>query len=251
MQQFDNLKRRYWEFVDIDPTRAVHYKTVMEQLALVQGQFSDRVMNVLDVGTGGGHAARIAVKTFNASVVGFDSSPSFIADAKEEEAKRPLGIEYHAVAAHEFKTDRMFDVAMSVLVLPYAPNAEYLTEFFRSASQTLPEGGKFASIVFNPDFTAFNERIGNRMFEKTEDGRVEVHFLDPVTFEKVFKEEKDRIFLTQFSHRQYEEGSKNGGFPTARWDTLHPSAEQIEQWGPEFWEKFEKEQPYALLVTEK
>lgn len=251
MDQFNKLTKGYSKFVDEDPMRQVHYAAVLKELSGVQNSIQGRTMQVLDEGTGTGNLAIKVASELGASVLGFDSAPGLIAFAQEQESKNALGIEYQVAAAHEFTTDRTFDAAMSVLVLPYAPDEEYLTEFFRSASQALPAGGRFISVIFNPKFTAFGERIGNRIFDKSDDGRIEVHFLDPVTLQRAFKKDEERVFLTQFSQEQYEESSLKGGFRSVQWDTLHPSQEQIEKLGKGFWEKFEQEQPYALLIAQK
>lgn len=245
MDQFNKLNTGYSSFVGADPMRnGLHYPAVLQKLGETQQGVRRKV---LDVGCGDGLLARmLASDPYKAQVTGFDSSPNFVTLAQQEEERQPLGIQYEVASADQFKTSEHFDDAVSVMVLPYAPDATYLRQFFRAACEPLKEGSRFVSVVFNPEFKAFGVQIGNRMFTKTDDGRVQVHFLHPETKETTFTSH-----LTQFSKGDYEEAAKESGFKKVSWEALHPTHEAVEKLGETFWEACDREQPYAVLVTEK
>ncbi len=249
MDQFDKLKKGYVDFVKIDAMRnGLHYPEVQRILTEIQHDIRWRI---LDVGCGGGHLARQLASELGASLTGFDSAPALIAEAQAEEKRNPLGVRYEVARADQFHTDERFDDAVSVLVLPYAKDAADLQMFFRAACEPLEAGGRFISVVFNPEFKAFGERIGNRMFTREEGKSVEVHFLDPRTLQRAFKKDDERVFLTQFSRGEYEGAAKGAGFRRVSWEPLRPSEEAVKIYGKEFWEPCEREQPYAMVIAEK
>lgn len=265
MDQFSNLdqskdrdekEKKYGDFVKIDYTRLyLHYSTVLEKLLSGREEIPEKVeeiWKVLDLGCGPGTLDEImASPPYNFAVTGIDSSLPYIETAKQEAKKKNLLIDYHHVAAHEFRTDKRFDDAVSVMVLPYAPDAAYLTQFFRAACEPLESDGRFISVIFNPDFTAFDKIIGNRMFTETGDGKVQVHFLDPITKKPVWDPTKKPIFLTQFTRKEYKNAAQEGGFASMEWEELQPSEEGIEKTGEEFWEPYTQAKPYALLTARK
>ena len=247
MDHFNNLGAEYAKFVKIDPMRnGLHYPAVLQKLDETKKDVRQRI---LDVGCGDGLFDRMMAIHPDREVTAFDPSRRFIEIAEAEEKKQPLGIRYSVAKAHEFKTLERFDDAVSVMALPYAPDAAYLSQFFRAACAPLESGGYFVSVVFNPAFSAFNLRIGNRMFSLTDDGKVQVHFIDPASGEEVWK--TTPTVLTQFTTGQYETGAKDGGFAKVSWEKLHPSEDAVLEYSPKFWEACEREQPYALLIAMK
>jgi SAM-dependent methyltransferase len=202
---------------------------------------------ILDVGCGDGLLARIlASEPYLAQMKGFDSAPNLLDAARKEEEAHRLGISYILASAHEYRGTEECDDATSVMVLPYAPDATYLKEFLASASSSLQKGGRFISIVFNPEFRAFDQIIGNRRFTRTEDGKVQVHFLDVQTKQPTFTS-----LLTQFSTEEYDRAALDGGFAATSWEKVYPIPEAVQALGADFWKPCEEEQPYALLVVEK
>lgn len=247
MYHFNNLGAEYAKFMKEDPMRnGLHYPAVLDKLDQTKRGVRQRI---LDVGCGDGLFDRILAIDPEREVTGFDSSVRFIRIAQDEEQKQPRGIRYHVAKAHEFVTDQQFDDGVSIMVLPYAPDAAYLQYFFSAASKPLETGGRFDSVVFNPEFTAFGQRIGNRLFSYTDDGKVQVHFLDPASNEEVWK--TTPTVLTQFTKAEYETGAKDGGFAKLTWEKLSPTQDAIEEYTPQFWEACVREQPYSLLIATK
>ncbi|MBI5794134.1 class I SAM-dependent methyltransferase [Candidatus Uhrbacteria bacterium] len=247
MNHFNDLGGAYADFVKSDPMRnGLHYPAVLEKLDATKHGVRQRI---LDVGCGDGLFDRIMAIDPAREVTGFDPSRRFIEIALEEDRLQQFGIRYDRASAHEFETEDRFDDAVSVMVLPYAPDAAYLSQFFRAASKPLENDGSFVSVVFNPDFKAFGMCIGNRLFSRTDDGKVQVHFLNPASKEEVWK--TTPTVLTQFTRAEYETGAKDGGFAKVTWEKLYPTEDAVEEFTPEFWEACVREQPYALLIATK
>ncbi|MBI5126708.1 MAG: class I SAM-dependent methyltransferase [Candidatus Taylorbacteria bacterium] len=240
VKQFDTISDKYASFVDGDPIRNyLHYPTVVELLGDIKGKY------LLDVGCGDGLFDRKLTKEFGAKVWGYDKASDLIALAKNDESKYPLGITYSVDDPLTFHTGELFDECLSVMVLSYAPDANYLINFFDSTYKVLKEGGRFLSVIFNPSFKAFDCVIANRIF-KIKDGKVEVNFLKPKTNEVKFT-----ALLTQFSIEEYTDAARAAGFKKITWEKLYPTKEGVAILGEDFWRLCEQEQPYVVLITEK
>jgi SAM-dependent methyltransferase len=244
MEMFDKLGGAYGGFVDKDPMRKMHYAAVIGKIyaAGVRSR-----LRVLDAGCGNGALPRIlADEPYAADVTGFDSSASYIAEAEARERENPLGIRYACAAAHEFRAEIPQEAGCSVMVLPYAPDAAYLRQFFRAAYASLLEDAAFHSVVFRPGFAAFGGRVANRRFTRENAHGVQVDFLDPETGTKQFDSH-----LTQYSVAQYEDAAAGEGFREAIWSPLHPDPALLDRYGKPFWDPCVTEQPYALLSVRK
>ncbi len=240
VEQFDEKKEQYAGFVGGDPVRnALHYPMVIGSL----GDVTER--RILDVGCGDGLFDR-ALAFRGAKVTGYDKASNLITIAKREEERRRDGIDYVEADATTFVADKPFDEAVSVMVLPYAPDEAALTQFFASTYRALNEGGRFHSVIFNPDFQAFNEVVANRRFVKLDDLNVEVQFLKPNTLDVDFT-----AILHQFSREEYEAAAKSGGFDSVDWRPLQPTTESLEKLGQQFWRGAIDTQPYALVVARR
>jgi len=198
----------------------------------------------LDVGCGDGLFDRILVQKTDAIVHGYDKAPNLISIAKELEKENPLNIEYSVSDPQTFSSDSKFDYAVSVMVLCYAPDKEYLGYFFNSTKKTLSDSGKFISVTFNPSFVDFGKQIGNRIFNKLANGEIEVSFLNPEDKSVMFKSH-----LNQFSKEVYEGKAREAGFKEVAWKDLTPSEDGISKLGKEFWGDIEKQQPYNVFIA--
>lgn len=250
MEQFNKLGLAYQKFLKGDPMRRLHWQTVLGKL---ENNQSTARKKLLDIGCGTGELDILAAsESYNYSVTGFDPSENFIeiAEKEKEKIKPPLPISYFIARADQitdktFGADERFDEAVSVMVMPYAPDSAYLQQFFGVAYRLLIEKGEFSSVIVNPGFTGFGKIIGNRIFEKNGDD-ITVNFRNPKTGITVFQSH-----LTQFSQAQYEEAAEAQGFTSFIWGDLHPTGEMVEEHGKEFWNAFEREQPYAMMSVVK
>ncbi len=240
-EQFNAGHQEYSSFIETDPIRQfLHYPNVIKELGEVSGQ------HILDIGCGDGLFDRKLAKEFGAKIVGYDISPNLVEKAKQKERETSLGIEYQISDPTAFNIGRRFDNAVSVTVMPYASDEAYLKNFFAFAYNHLKEKGKFVSVVFNPDFSKFNEILMNRFFRKGDGVKVEFDFLAPQSKAVQFSAE-----LAQFSKEAYETGARGGGFGKIKWQKLMPTDEGVEKLGADFWQKANDEQPYALIIAKK
>lgn len=229
----------YAAFVKEDPFRnGLHYPALLNLLQCPN-------QKILDVGCGDGLFPRMLAKK-GATVLGYDLAQEKIAEAKQEELNQPLGIKYLVASSETFSYSELFNQATSVMVLPYAPTSKDLDAFFRSTFIHLADNGKFISVIFNPQFKAFNKIIGSRRFNKLTENKVEVEFLDVDS-----KQTKFTSLLQQYTEQEYEQSALSSGFELCSFKKLFATAEAIEKFGSFFWEECHQEQPYALFVAQK
>src|SRR5262249_39938324 len=145
---FDQMTN-YADYIKDDPFRwGLHFPIVEEVL----GDLNKK--RILDIGCGDGLFSRILAAR-GASVVGYDRSSRRIAEAQAKEDALGVKSAFVVATPHTFLHDGTFDDATSVLVLQLAASPEELAAFFRSASRHLEPGGRFISVVVNPQFSAF------------------------------------------------------------------------------------------------
>lgn len=237
--QFNAIASAYTHYVGQDPFRLfLHYPAIVD--ALRTGAHK----RVLDIGCGDGRLGEILSDVLQSKVEGYDVAPAQIEAALKREAAHPRGNSY-SVARPESFTAAPFDAAVSVMVLPYAENLATLDNFFRYTHPLLEEERKFVSVVFNPRFTAFDQVIGCRRFERFGSDQVRVSFLDPdgkPAFTSV---------LTQFDAEAYRNAAHQGGFNALEFRNLEPALIGKQKLGPEFWQLCERVHPYSLMTATK
>lgn len=237
--QYNELSAEYASLADIDPSK--RYVQYPEALRLL-GDFKGK--KVLDIGCGNGTFTRMLARR-GASVVGYDPSEQQVRQAQQMEQQEHLGILYFISDRPAIKPELKFDKATSVMVLPYAADKKHLGELFSFANEHLADGGEFSSVIFNPNYKRLGQITYNRRFTKTEDGKIQVEFLD----------EKGSVKLTakfsDFSSDDYEVAAKQTGFQNFEWKNLSVMPEGIEAQGKEFWSGYEEDCPYIGLVAGK
>jgi 2-polyprenyl-3-methyl-5-hydroxy-6-metoxy-1,4-benzoquinol methylase len=235
-----NALDQYRAVIAADPfRRGLHYPAVEKELGCVRNR------RILDVGCGDSPFPAMLAE-HGASVVGYDKAGEKIKDARNHEETSRLGLRYVEATPQIFSDPGVFNAATSILVLPYAETTEELTVFFRSTSRHLKAGGQFLSIVLNPHFSAFGERIGARRITKLSGKIDRVEFLDPATGD---------VVMTVTPHRyrkdEYERCALAGGMTPVAWKNLYATPEAVEAMSPAFWRACHDKQPYALFVTRK
>ncbi len=238
--QFNKIEKDYSSFVDIDPIRNfLHYPAVVRELGNTEGR------RILDVGCGDGLFDR-KLAGLEAKVTGYDIAPDLIAIARQKEIEEPLGIVYVVADPKNFASTELFDDSVSIMVLPYASSAEYLDLFFNSTHRFLKPKGRFISVVFNPEFRAFDEVIANRRFSRIDGLRTSVQFLDAQSGVIKFTAE-----LSHFSKDIYEKTALKSGFKNLAWKLPVPTDEGVLSLGSDFWKKLKASRPYSVFVAEK
>ena len=150
-KQFNTISKDYSSFITTDPVRNyLHYPAVLDNIK--------KDTSVLDIGCGDGRFLSMLASKPMGTLVGYDHARDLIkiADSVRCLWSDPL----------KFKSKLRFDYATSIMVLPYAPDVAYLGHFFISAYKHLKKGGKFISVIINPEFEFYKKQVANRIFEK-------------------------------------------------------------------------------------
>lgn len=112
------------------------------------GDVSDHL--VLELAAGTGFYSRAMRQRGAARVVGVDIADEMIQIGRMAEQNEPLGIEYHVQDVTQFKSDTLFDLALAVYLLHYAPTREALFAMAQSISDNIKPGGRFVTYQLNP-----------------------------------------------------------------------------------------------------
>lgn len=237
--QFDSFGKEHTEVTKYDPSKQyVHYPSVISLL----GDVNDKTL--LDIGCGDGIVARDLSRK-GGKVTGYDIAPAQIWLAKSYETEKGTHpIRYSVNSQHTFVHPTPFDLAFSVLVLPYALNFEDLKVFFSSTYEITGATSPFISVIFNPEFKRFEETNYRRKFVKKEQNI----FID-------FYDDLDKYYFTSkisnFSKSQYEEAARMAGYKNVQWIDLRISEEGIDTMGKAFWAGYEEDCPYVAIICSK
>ncbi len=219
------------------PRRAAIYSTWLNALGNVEG------LKVIDVACGSGATSRMLAEK-GAHVVGLDLSAEQLAYAREEEASKPLGIEYYQADLRDDSSipvfKEPFDAITPTFLFNYAEDRAELKKMAEACGKLLRPEGKMSAITINP-FHPIEESINGEGADATwedesragqEGAGVKIQLYDghgqPIT-----------PFITHFfSASVYESVLQEAGFRDIRWVKLEIPAEHRQSF-PE-WERLEK-----------
>jgi SAM-dependent methyltransferase len=119
---------------------------------------------VLDFACGEGHFTRMLRTAGAREVVGADLSGRMIELARAQEETEPLGITYQVADARKPASAPEFDVVAAAWLLVYAHNREELAEMCRSVASRLKPGGRFITVITNPDVCEFGSKPDYRKY---------------------------------------------------------------------------------------
>lgn len=229
----------YGAFIRKDPFRiGLHYPAVLAELETAK-------MRILDVGCNEGLFPRLLAAQ-GASVVGYDSAPERIAEAKRQEETQRFGIKYHIATPRTFSGGHVFDAAVSVMVLNYAACLDDLMAFFVSTGRHLVPGGRFVSVVLNPAFSAFGENFVVRRITKLQGNAVRMEFFDDDS-----SVPKITAVQHQYTQEEFERAAVQGRMAPEPWKELFATRAAVAELGDNFWRRCHQAQPYALFMTRK
>lgn len=83
--------------------------------------------------------------------MGVDIAEQMVQIGQMAEQAEPLGIEYHIQDVTQFKSDKLFDLALAVYLLHYSPSRDILFAMCQSISNNLKSGARFITYQLNPD----------------------------------------------------------------------------------------------------
>ncbi len=114
-----------------------------------------RGKRVVDVACGEGHFTRQLADAGAEGVVGVDLSERMIDLARTQEAAEPRGIEYRVEDARDPGSPEKFDLAVAAWLLVYAEDRDDLARMCRGLASRIAPGGRFVTVLTNPDLYAF------------------------------------------------------------------------------------------------
>lgn len=120
---------------------------------------------VLDVACGEGHFTRILRRAGAEHVVGLDISERMIELAREQEARKPLGIQYLIEDARSIVPQQDFDIVVAAWLLVYAQDREELAQMCRGLACRVKSGGRFVTVTTNPGVYSFRPDYRKYGFE--------------------------------------------------------------------------------------
>jgi SAM-dependent methyltransferase len=205
---------------------------------------------VIDLACGEGYYTRELRRRGAARVVGVDLSRGMIALAEAEEARRPLGIEYHVGDVRALDVPEEFDLAFAAYLLNYARTAEELTQMCRAVARALRPGGRFVTANSNPgEPTAdppagraygFSRRVVGELVEGA-----------PIVWEFFLPDGSFEVTNYYLGVGTMEEAFRAAGLREARWHAPEVSPEGLREFGREHWAEFLTRPPVAFIECVK
>jgi SAM-dependent methyltransferase len=222
------------------------WRFYVERYTLLRLAGSLHGLSVLDLACGEGYYTRELSHRGAARVVGVDSSEGMIRLARDEENRRPLGIEYRVQDARALDGAEKFDLVVAAYLLNYASTRNDLQAMCAAIARTLRPGGRFVAVNNNPEQNLLN--FGStRMygFVKGTSGKLEEGA--PVTF-TIFLEGKS-FDITNYwlSTAAHEQAFHEAGFHEVHWHPPRVSPEGQAAFAAGYWDTFLEDSPVTFL----
>jgi ubiquinone/menaquinone biosynthesis C-methylase UbiE len=137
---YDDIAWQYKKSKELPVRQYVETYTYFHMIGEMAGK------TILDLACGEGFYTRKFKQKGARYVVGVDISEKMIDLAQQEEAKKPLGIEYVVSDVIELKKIGSFDLVVASFLLNYAQTKEQLLKMCQSIYANLKPGARFVSI---------------------------------------------------------------------------------------------------------
>ncbi len=139
------------EYADFyDGTLAWPYRQELEIPTIKKLLGNITGLNIMDFGCGPGVITRWLHAQGAEHITGYDISEGMLSYARQQEAIKPLGIEY--ISEIENQYNNHFDIILAIYVMPYATNLQELQTMSEHIFKMLKPGGKFITLPVHPDF---------------------------------------------------------------------------------------------------
>lgn len=205
-------------------------------------------LRVLDLACGSGTYTRALRQRGASRVVGVDISPEMIREARAQEEREPLGLEYHVADATRLQRLGEFDLVTAAYLLNYAQSREDLVRMLRGAYDNLRPGGRLLAVTVHPDFSLSRPnwtQYGVTILEqKREEGRaacsMEFHIQPPLVI---------RFF--QWDRDVYDGAVREAGFQRSSWHGMQVPAEALAERGEAYWHTYLHNPLNVILACER
>jgi toxoflavin synthase len=249
--QFNAFVRAYEDDENFHYRRYAEAPSFFEALGDVTGR------SVLDLGCGAGLYTRRLARRGAARVVGLDIAPKMLEYARAREAEERQGIEYVLDDARNAGRLGTFDIVTGIYVLPYARTLEELRGMCQGASAALRPGGRFVTVLVNPDARFSPEdyyrKYGFRLvplqrehagFEPLPDGA-------PVRLVSHLADKEIDVTAHIWSHETVNSAMREAGFSQVQWLGMNVEPEGIAKFGADYWVDLLESPPAVPLVCVK
>jgi ubiquinone/menaquinone biosynthesis C-methylase UbiE len=239
--QYDSIADQYDMTFQLIPARQhVEAFSVFQLLGNVKG------LSMLDAACGTGAYTRELRRRGASRVLGVDVSPEMIKVACSIEEQEPLGVEYavHDVAAMDVVG--VFDAALAIYMIHYAPTQAALLNMCQGIVQNITSGARFIAYHLNPDMPTipgYYQQYGLslRLPETISDGS-ELSF--SVTAGDFTSPE---FTIYYWSKPTIKSALEEVGFTDVRWVMPTVSEQGINQYGSEYWQTY-LAAPHCILL---
>jgi len=240
--QYDHIGSKYDEYARTATLKRAESYTFFCMVGALAGQ------RVRDMACGFGFYTHLLKQRGAAQVIGVDISPEMIRLAHQQEQAEPLGIAYQVCDAVTLPQLGPFDLVTAVYLLNYATSREQLRGMFRSASENLGVGGRFAAYTMDPAFTLSkpnSTKYGVTVLRQVseEGGYVcDAEFVTapPTPFQYV-----------QWSQATYEWAIQEAGFREFAWHPSEVAPADVAQYGEAYWRDFHENCLAIALICQK
>ncbi|MFJ9553926.1 class I SAM-dependent methyltransferase [Nocardiopsis sp. NPDC101807] len=234
MAQFDALGTIYDDFAQTPFRRYLELPSVAGALGEVSG------LCVLDLGCGTGLHSRTLARAGAARVVGTDVSPGMLEHARVAERHHPLGVDYVEAPLPDAFTG-LFDLVLSVYVMPYAADRAELDALCAQAYAALKPGGRLVALPANPGLSTSPGYYSPYGFSLT----FEAPLADASRI--VLHMGSETISARFWTRHTLDTALAGAGFGSVRAVPHRVSPEGEEALGADFWRPY-LEQPHALIL---
>ncbi|WP_437679996.1 class I SAM-dependent methyltransferase [Sorangium sp. So ce131] len=208
-------------------------------------------MSVLDLACGEGFNTRKLKQLGAGRTVGVDISEEMIRLARDQEARRPLGIEYVCSDVKQLGKLGEFDLVTAVFLLNYAESWDELVRMCQVIYENLKPGQRFVTI--NESCGKWASHVGRyRKYGIGFKASLPVGDGDPVSLE-LRSDERSWVEITfrTFFQGTYERALKAAGFRAVTWHGLVVPPEIEARDGKEFWIDLIEHPPVILIECQK
>jgi ubiquinone/menaquinone biosynthesis C-methylase UbiE len=201
---------------------------------------------VVDLACGEGFYTRLVRQRGAGKVVGIDLSQRMIELARQQEAQRPLGIDYVVGDARELAVGEEYDLAIAAYLLNYARDRAELAAMCTRIARCLRPGGRFVTVNCSP---ALDFRVAPSYRKYGFDTRTigELGEGSPITWTFFLEDgsfEIENYFLSIATH---EEAFRSAGFREIRWHAPRLAPDGEADRGLNFWASFLAHSPVSFI----
>jgi SAM-dependent methyltransferase len=204
---------------------------------------------VLDFACGEGHFTRMLRAAGAGEVVGVDLSERMIELARQQEEASPIGITYQVDDARKPAPAPHFDVVAAAWLLVYARNRDELAEMCRGVASRLKPGGRFITVITNPDVVEFGSKPDYRKYHFAVEAPAEPTEGAPIRIILQLSKTDLPIENYYLPLSVYESALAEAGFTNVR--VHQPRLSVATEHDGDFWDEFMRYPLFVLIEGER